>query len=126
MNMAAFRTPPSGPTLSERLWEEAYLKVKQSSLKLVKDFEEKCLPPGQSGGAQKVAEALAGKLRHRDAEQIVIKIRQQEINLREQGENIVKFVMWSSDYVGSLARLEPHAAIAWAGVSLLLPVGWRA
>jgi hypothetical protein len=35
---------------------------------------------------------------------------------------IVKTVLFAKDFVGQAVSNEPHAALAWAGVSMLLPV----
>lgn len=37
-------------------------------------------------------------------------------------EKFVKIVLAGKDFVASAARSKPHAALAWAGVSILLPV----
>lgn len=120
--MAAMQASPTVLTISEQLWQEAYLKLTQASPKIVEEFEKKWLTPGQPGNIKDIAAALARKLRERDSKPFIVKIRRFEMSLREQGENIVKFVLWSSDLVSQMASLEPHAAIAWAGISLLLPV----
>lgn len=37
-------------------------------------------------------------------------------------EKVVKVVMAAQNFIGSALQSEPHAAIAWAGVSMFLPV----
>jgi len=37
-------------------------------------------------------------------------------------EKAIKIIIIAKDFVGSAVSLEPHGALAWAGVSLLLPV----
>jgi len=69
-----------------------------------------------------LAERIKLKLEQEDSKRFRVKILNKRINLHEQGEKIVEFIMWSKDLIGAAASLEPHAAIAWAGVSLLLPV----
>lgn len=37
-------------------------------------------------------------------------------------EKTIKIVGLAKDFVGSIVSVEPHAAVAWAGVCLFLPV----
>jgi len=37
-------------------------------------------------------------------------------------EKAIKIIIIEKDFIGSAVSLEPHGALAWAGVSLLLPV----
>ena len=41
---------------------------------------------------------------------------------REIGGNIINFIWEFKEFVASIASVEPHAALAWAGVTQLLPV----
>ena len=65
---------------------------------------------------------IASKLNNREANQWVIQIREQPIKVREQGEKVIKFIIWSKDIISQVANAQPYAALAWLGVSLLLPV----
>ena len=37
-------------------------------------------------------------------------------------EKIIKTIMWSSTFVGAAVSTQPYAALAWAGVSIILPL----
>jgi hypothetical protein len=52
-----------------------------------------------------------------------VKLGQREIVVQDQVTNIVKGIVYAKDFIGAAAASEPHAALAWAGVCLLLPVG---
>jgi N-terminal domain of NWD NACHT-NTPase len=49
-------------------------------------------------------------------------IGQREPIVREQVNKIVSALIYAKDSIGPAASAEPHAALAWAGVSILLPV----
>ena len=66
--------------------------------------------------------AIGASLEDRDARQLIITLVGKSIKIREYGEKLVKFVVWSKDFISSAISAEPHAALAWAGVTLLLPV----
>ena len=55
-------------------------------------------------------------------DQLKINLGGKSFRIREIGENVINFIWESKDFVASIASIEPHAAIAWAGVSQLLPV----
>src|SRR5580704_11914256 len=42
--------------------------------------------------------------------------------IKEKVDKIVSAIIFAKDFITAAASLEPHAALAWAGVSVLLPV----
>jgi hypothetical protein len=46
----------------------------------------------------------------------------QEWIIQEQVNKVVQRIIYAKDFIGQAIFSEPHAALAWAGVSLLLPV----
>lgn len=40
--------------------------------------------------------------------------------MREQGEKVIKFILWFNDIVSQALSAQPYAALAWLGVSILL------
>ena len=42
--------------------------------------------------------------------------------VKEKVDKIVSAIIFAKDFITAAASLEPHAALAWAGVSVLLPV----
>jgi hypothetical protein len=112
-------------TVSERLWGKAYAALEQDEPDMVKSFKQDVSSAANtqvSVTPSDLAKMLQIKLEQQDSKQLIVTILNKRIKVREQGEKVVKFVMWSKDVIGAAASLEPHAAIAWAGVSLLLPV----
>ena len=53
---------------------------------------------------------------------MIIHLRGKPVKVREQGERILKFILWSKDLVSAATSTQPYAALAWSGVSILLPV----
>jgi len=45
-----------------------------------------------------------------------------DIKVREEAEKLVKFLLWSDKIIKSALQTQPYAALAWSGVSILLPV----
>ena len=45
-----------------------------------------------------------------------------EIIVREQFDRAVGAVIWAKDFITHAVSPDPHAALAWAGVCVLLPV----
>lgn len=45
-----------------------------------------------------------------------------EIEVRKQYDCIVGSVIWAKDFITQAVSLDPHAALAWAGVCIVLPV----
>jgi len=112
-------------TVSERLWAKAYAALEQDEPDMIKSFKQDVSSVANiqmSVTPLDLAKILHFKLEEQDSKQLIVTILNKRIKVREQGEQVVKFIMWSKDVIGAAAALEPHAAIAWAGVSLLLPV----
>jgi hypothetical protein len=45
-------------------------------------------------------------------------------SVRRQIGNIVKVVLFATDFINTAASMDPHTALAWAGVSVFLPVSY--
>ena len=65
---------------------------------------------------------VKSKLEDREANQLVINLGKNSVKVREQGEKVIKFILWSKDIVSQALSAQPYAALAWSGVSILLPV----
>jgi hypothetical protein len=51
-----------------------------------------------------------------------VSILGKDIKIRKQAERLAKFLLWSDPIVQKALSAQPYAALAWSGVSLLLPV----
>lgn len=71
-----------------------------------------------------VCSFLAAKVEGAHSAQIRFKVREKEvvIDIQEQVDRIVKGIICAKDFIGATLSNEPHAALAWAGVCVVLPV----
>ena len=89
----------------------------------MQSYEKNLSPEAVTFTSQKqIQDAVKASLDNREARQIIVTLARKPIKIREYGEKLVKFTMWSKDLISSAVNAEPHAALAWAGISLLLPV----
>jgi hypothetical protein len=110
-------------TKSEQLWREAYRIVKEMELDLVQSYEKNLSPQNTTfTSPTQIQDAVKASLDNREARQIIVTLAGKSIKVREYGEKLVKFTMWSKDLISSAVSTEPHAALAWVGILLLLPV----
>lgn len=72
-------------------------------------------------------ESVEGVVRNllavREQKQWKFHIRNHKISVREQFEKLGKLLLWSDSLVQTAISTQPLAALAWSGVSLILPVG---
>jgi hypothetical protein len=70
--------------------------------------------------------ALAeSKLSELDESRLKIQIRDSEIIVKEKVDQVLKVVIAAKDFVSAALTPQPVAALAWAGVCILLPVGLK-
>jgi hypothetical protein len=104
----------SGSNASKALWERAYQDLRDKDKEVLAKYEK------QLAEANKIL--IDKELRERAISQWSVQIAGKSIKLRELGLNIISFINSSQAYLQSATSLEPHAALAWSCVSLLLPV----
>ncbi|KAB5566911.1 hypothetical protein GE09DRAFT_1284618 [Coniochaeta sp. 2T2.1] len=61
-------------------------------------------------------------LEDREKKQWRVSLLGRDIKIREQAEKLAKFLLWSDPIVKDALSAQPYAALAWSGVSLLLPL----
>jgi hypothetical protein len=72
-------------------------------------------------------EAIVNRLlEDREKKQWRVSLLGKDVKIREQAEKLTKFLLWSDPIVKSAVSAQPYAALAWSGVSLLLPVSIKA
>lgn len=62
------------------------------------------------------------KLQDNEVKKWVFHLGSESIKVREQGERIIKFILWSNRFISAAVSAQPYAALAWSSVSVLLPV----
>lgn len=112
--------------LSEALWAQAYVTLAAKEPDVVSDYEQYYHEQGHLGTRFEPASHMDGIIRQiysdRKTRQLVVTLAGKSFKIREIGEKIVQFIWESKDLITTAASTEPHAALAWSGVSQLLPV----
>ena len=110
---------------SEKLWRNAYAALKMEEPDLVQGFEDDSgFDTINTTSTKRLGEILRQRVLAQDAKQLVITIIGKSIKVREIGEKITAFIESTQDLVTTATTNEPHAALAWATVSLILPVSF--
>lgn len=110
-------------------WSWAYEILRTRAPELIEDYE-KHLASLQSNAAtnpgllnSQSAESIVKQLLDdREKKQWRVSLSGKDINVREQCERLIKFLLWSDPVIKNAVSAQPYAALAWSGVSLLLPV----
>ena len=114
-------------TKSEDLWKQAYDVLELREPDLMRAYNLLLTPvrtslTDPSLSPEMIEKIVKSKLEDREAKQLVINLGKKSVKVREQGEKVVKFILWSKDIVSQALSAQPYAALAWSGVSILLPV----
>ena len=120
-------------SLPEDLWKNAYEALKARDRDLVEDYTLclAALNDVQIDCAQtslpdftpnEINNVVKKRLDYFEKKQLMIHLRGKPIKVREQGEKVIRFILWSHDFISTALSAQPYAALAWSGVSILLPV----
>lgn len=126
----------SGTTLEltppRDLWDEAYEAFRGANRKLAERYEESVMeidqedtrlaPVGSLARQEQLSAIITKRLDSIEKDQYGFTVAGRRVELHEQLDRIVRIVMFAKDFVSSAMSTEPHAALAWAGVCVLLPV----
>lgn len=118
--------------LSKDLWMHAYEALKLRNPDLVTDYERHLSSADINHTAcgltslspERIKAIIIPKLEDREANRLVVRLGSEPIKVREQGEKIVRFILWSNRYISAAVSTQPFAALAWTGVSILLHVSY--
>lgn len=131
------------------LWGEAWEELRRKDAALVADYEEyindvvlvsakslavmstmtvtqpssrsfSSLGAGQRGHTMKVL--LEERITELDEERWKLKLGENQFAVKDLVEPVVGLINWSKDYIDSAVEASAYASVAWAGVSLMLPV----
>ncbi|OCK75173.1 hypothetical protein K432DRAFT_274329, partial [Lepidopterella palustris CBS 459.81] len=116
----------------KNLWDEAYNVLREKDAKLIDAYEKDLLtsqnPHQQAdgvGGADRqvqLQELVNHKLQGMQNAQLKIVVSGKEVVVKEQVRKVVHAILSAKDFIGSAVSAEPHAALAWAGVLVVLPI----
>ncbi|OJD26863.1 hypothetical protein ACJ73_01743 [Blastomyces percursus] len=88
--------PKSSQNLnSNSLWDEVYNELRKEDAKLVDAYERDLFA--------------------------IQDLEQRNVVIRDQVRKFVHSILSVKDYIGTVASVEPHAAVAWTGVMIILP-----
>lgn len=114
---------------SQDLWMRAYNALDRRDPELVAAYASHLTPtyssttPTRRALSPELIEAVIETQMHDDeAKKLVFHLGTHSIKVREQGEKVIKFILWSNDIISAAVTAQPYAALAWSGVSVLLPV----
>ena len=77
---------------------------------------------GSHERSRQVSDLIAEKLRVIEDTRWRFHLGKETVEVKAQVDKVVKTVIWAQGFVSSALSAEPHSALAWAGVSLLLPL----
>lgn len=114
------------------LWDEAYEALRGTHSKLVEQYEESVMrinqdnthlaPNGSLARQEQLSAFITKRLDSIEKDQTGFTMAGRKVVLHERFDKFIRIVMFAKDFVSSAVNGEPHAALAWAGVCVLLPV----
>ncbi|KAI3317871.1 hypothetical protein HD806DRAFT_355125 [Xylariaceae sp. AK1471] len=119
----------SPPSLDVDPWNQAYEKVQGREPELMEDYKKHLASLQKDAAAhadlstpRSVECIMEQLLKDREKKQWRVSLLGKDIKIREQAERLAKFLLWSDPIVKNALSAQPYAALAWSGVSLLLPL----
>ncbi|KAN0084852.1 hypothetical protein V8E54_001319 [Elaphomyces granulatus] len=107
------------------LWMRGYLMLKEREPELVELYENHLATRDFLTGSltPESAKSMVEKLsQEREMKQWQINLFRKEIKVREQAEKLIKFLLVSDKVIKTALSAQPYAALAWSGVSIVLPL----
>lgn len=128
-------TTPISLSDSNDPWALAYAILQKREPELVECYQTH-LSLAQRNGSVDAADAVDADLSNpRSVESVMTRLLEdrkqkqwkvsllgKDVKIREQTEKLAKFLLWADPVVKNAVSTQPYAALAWASVSLLLPV----
>ena len=112
-----------GKPTSEALWCQAFARLRNQEPEVVSMYEHQvCSEEGVLNAAGQFAHAINQIQYSNRLRQLVVTIAGKPFKIRAISAKIIEFIGQSREFIGVAAGTEPHAALAWAEISLLLPV----
>ena len=120
------------------LWDRAYglLLEKESSKNLLEKYEQVLLSElhNEQLSAQtsirlagfdkegQMLKLMAKKIDVVEKARWYVNVGEETVEIKAQVDRIVKAVLYAKDFISNAASSDPHVALAWTGVCMLLPV----
>lgn len=131
-NLSKSTESQDSATYDARCWDAAYEKVRKADPKLTESYEklllescsiEKDEHPEKDRAYQEQLESLVhDRLQELEKKKLYVTIGTRKIYPKKVVHDAVRGIIAVKDVISSVVSSEPHAAVAWAGVLVLLPV----
>lgn len=116
----------------DELWDLAYEHLRESDGHLIADYEDKlggnfAIGMASTLGSRadvrnKMKTVLQRKMDEVNRDAWKLKFRSSEVQVKDLVQPVLGVVNWANEYISAAVGANPSASIAWAGISLLLPV----
>jgi hypothetical protein len=108
------------------LWKRAFDILQEREPHLVTDYK-KHLAPGDNNTdpletVQSTTSVVKQLSEDREKKQWRFSFQGKDVKFREVAEKLIKILIWSDGVVKPALSAQPYAALAWSGISILLPV----
>jgi hypothetical protein len=117
------------------LWDEAYKQLREEDEQMIIAFEKDLLTQGkeQPGGSDhhtvlddshetRLQNLVERRLAEIQETRLQFMVGGREIIVKDQVRRIIHAILSVKDFISSAVSSEPHAALAWAGILVLLNV----
>ena len=112
------------------LWRRAYQDLRIREEALVVEFERSITNIANSTADaeqtpfthETIQMIVKQKIDARKAKRLSIPLGKHSVEVRAMGEKIIEGILWSSTFIGSAVSAQPFAALAWSGISIILPL----
>jgi hypothetical protein len=113
----------------EGLWRDAYEQLQKEDEKLIKGYEEALLQNWQPGDDAlkndgdhntRLCGIVKRRLQEIEDSRLKLTVAGKEIVVKDQARRAIEAILSVKDLVTTAVTSEPHAALAWAGILLLL------
>lgn len=115
----------------KRFWHDAVQMLQEDprhrelldTYQKILQAESGATPPSDSAAPDYLLKTIDRSLKLLDEKRSKIRVGSATVEVRDALNKVAKAAQYAQSFVGSLVSGEPHAAMAWAGLSLFLPVG---
>ncbi|RHZ49195.1 hypothetical protein CDV55_100690 [Aspergillus turcosus] len=125
------------------LWDEAYKIVEEENPELLAAYErylllakegqqeseesdepaaQPSMTPSTRVKQEEIRELAQSKLNAVQQGHLKVIVKGKEIVIKDQVHRIIRTIVAAQGFIGTVLSAEPHAALAWAGVVLILPL----
>lgn len=120
------------------IWKLAYSQLTKREPGLVKHYEQilaeeesdegnpsaegQVTRPGITHSMTRLSALASTKLAKLDESRLKFRVRSKTFVIKDQVDRVLTIVIAAKDFISSAVASEPHGALAWAGVCILLPV----